>query len=129
MKISSIQFTNQFIIVFFYLILIAINTEVSIFLQVSTIIEWWISTTILFVVIVFMIFSYQKKATLIYKIIAIPVSWIIHAILSVPAALVLGILKFDPNHIRTAGEHRAVFLLASIPLLIYFMRKSTLFQK
>jgi hypothetical protein len=120
---------NQIIFVFLYVFLISVNTKCAKVIFYSPMTEWWINTTILFLFIALMIYTFQKKTSLIYKILAIPVSWIIHAILSVPAALVLGILKFDPKHIRTAGEHRAVFILASIPILIYFMRKSKLFQK
>ncbi len=120
---------NQTIFIVSYFILLTINTKCAKIFLYSSITEWWINTTILFLFIALMIFTFQKKASLIFKILAVPVSWIIHAILSVPAALVLGVLKFDPKHIRTAGEHRAVFILASIPMLIYFMRKSNLFQK
>ena len=57
----------------------------------------------------------------------VPASLVAHALLTVPAAAALGILMFDPEHARTAAEQRAVFILASLPILAAAMWRSRLF--
>ena len=73
------------------------------------------------------VFTVRERIKMIYKLLIIPASWLIHTVLTFPAALLLGILKYDPEHIRTAAEHRAVFVLASIPIILFGMKKSRLF--
>jgi len=50
-------------------------------------------------------------------------------LLTIPSGSALGVLMRMPNRVRTTGEQRAVFLLASIPILIYSMRRSSLFVR
>lgn len=57
----------------------------------------------------------------------VPASLVAHAVLTVPAAAALGILAHDPERTRSAAEGRAVFLLASLPVLAYAMWRSRLF--
>ena len=59
----------------------------------------------------------------------VPASLAGHAILTIPMAAALGILAYDPTHVRTVGEQRAVFILASLPILAYAMWRSRLFVR
>jgi len=90
--------------------------------------EWWINTFIFYVIALVCITTFKNKLRKIYKVGLTISIWLIHAILTAPSAFLLGILKFDPNHIRTQGEHRAIFILASLPILFYLMQKSKIFE-
>ena len=114
-----------FIIYWFILI---INVFISKKLQLENITEWWMHTTVFLLFITLCIFSSRKQIKIIYKLLFIPTAWLVHAILTIPAALVLGIIMHDVNHIRSAGEHRAVFILASLPGLWFFIKRSKIFD-
>lgn len=129
MRNIAFYFRNKFVIVSLLFIIITINTQVSKAINLTNITEWWMNTTILFLFIMLIIFCSSSRPRIRFYILAFPLSWIAHSLLTIPAALILGILKYDPNHIRTAGEHRAVFILASIPIIIYFLVKSKLSEK
>jgi len=51
----------------------------------------------------------------------------IHVLFTIPAAATLGILMYDDNHIRTLGEHRAVFFIAAVPIIYIAMWNSRIF--
>lgn len=87
------------------------------------------NTAVLFASVILLLFTLRKKIKMVYMISAIPASWIAHAIFTFPAAILLGIIKYNPEHIRTAGEHRAVFILASIPIIVGVLMYSKLFQE
>jgi len=125
----AFYFRNKFAIVSLLFIIITINTQVSKANNLANMTEWWINTIFLLLFIAIMVFTFQKQVSIRYKILVIPVSWLVHGLLTIPAAMVLGILKYNPNHIRTAGEHRAVFILASIPIVIYFITKSNFLKE
>ena len=57
----------------------------------------------------------------------VPASLAAHALLTVPMAAALGILVYEPDRVRSAAEQRAVFVLASLPVLAYAMWRSRLF--
>lgn len=57
----------------------------------------------------------------------VPASLAAHAFLTLPAAAALGILMYDPDRVRSIAEQRAVFILASLPVLAYAMWRSRLF--
>ena len=59
----------------------------------------------------------------------LPATFAAHVILTVPSASALGVLMRSADHVRTVGEQWAVFLLASIPILVYSMRQSYLFVR
>ena len=62
----------------------------------STMTEWWINTGIMMVLVSTSIITYHKKLKVLYKIFMIPATWIVHAIMTIPSAMLLGILKLDP---------------------------------
>ena len=98
-------------------------------LEYSNLTEWWFSTIIFLSIILLCILTYIPKLNIFYRLLLIPAALLVHAILTAPAAQVLGIIMLDPDHIRTSGEHRAVFIIASLPISIFAMNKSTLFTK
>jgi len=120
---------NKKVFLFFatYFLAIAINIQVSKHLELTNTIEWWLNTLILYVFVLTCIATLTKRLKPIYKLGLLISIWFIHAIFTTPKAFLLGILKFDPNHIRTQGEHRAIFILASLPILFYLIKKSKIF--
>jgi len=63
------------------------------------------------------------------RLVFFPASFVMHVVLTVPSGAMLGILKRSPDHVRTIGENRAQFVLASIPILLYAMHQSWLFMR
>ena len=63
------------------------------------------------------------------RIACLPASFVAHVVLTIPASAALGVLKHSVDHDRTDAEQRAVFLLASIPILAYSMWQSRLFVR
>ena len=126
---ESINIKKNMIAMSTYLTFIALNVQISKIIHCSNVLEWWINTFILYIFIIIFVVKSIKKVKLLYKVGIIISIWFIHAFLTIPAAFILGILIFDPNNIRTQGEHRAVFILASLPIFFYLMQKSKIFQK
>lgn len=63
------------------------------------------------------------------RIAFLPASFLAHVVLTVPSGAVMGVLMRSPDHVRTIGEQRAGFLMASFPVLIFSMRQSRLFVR
>jgi hypothetical protein len=63
------------------------------------------------------------------RLVFVPASFVMHVVLTIPAGAMLGILKRSPDHVRTIGEQRAVFVLASLPILLYALHQSRLFVR
>jgi hypothetical protein len=63
------------------------------------------------------------------RVLFLPACFIAHVVLTIPAAAALGILMYSFNHVRSVAEQRAVFILASIPILVYSMWQSSLFVR
>lgn len=82
-----------------------------------------------FAVIVLCMFTERGRWPLWKRLAFLPASFLAHVVLTVPAAAALGVLRHSPDHVRTVGEQRAVFLLASFPILIVAMRQSRLFMR
>ena len=123
------KWKNRNVIAFFiiYWLVLSVNTVISNKLEIPSIIEWWVNTAIILSVILLCVVTYRTKIKLFYQIIFLPISWFAHAVLTAAAAFVMGIIRLDPNHIRTDGEHRAIFILASLPVLFFALSKSKLF--
>lgn len=121
------KFKNQIIFTSIYFSCILVNTQCAKYFDYSSLTEWWINTVFLVAAVLLFIFTCKTTLRMITKIMAIPAGWIIHAILTIPAAMLLGILKFNPDQIRNAAEHRAVFILASLPIIYFVIRKSSVF--
>jgi len=120
---------NTYGLVMLYWGLITINTYLSLKLDYSTMIEWWINTILMLSIVVLCLQTFTKELKWQIKAIAIPITWLVHAIISAPAALMLGVIKLDPENLRRASEHRAIFIISSIPILLFYMNKSSLFIK
>jgi len=118
---------NQIILLSSYFFLITLNTQCAKYFAYSNLTEWWINTTFLFACVLVLIFTFNKPLKTFYKILAIPASWLVHAIFTIPAALALGILKYNPDQLRNAAEQRAVFILASLPIIYFIVKKSKIF--
>lgn len=129
MRIQKWKFWTTIIALFLYWLLLSIDAMLAKEFELPTLTEWWINTLIFFSLMVLCIFTYRTKLNIFYRLLFLPAYWLAHAALTIPAAFVLGILMYDSNHIRTSGEHRAVFILASLPILIFAMNKSKLFTK
>jgi lysylphosphatidylglycerol synthetase-like protein (DUF2156 family) len=87
---------------------------------------WVIAATFFLIVIICMIT--QRTGWRLWKrIVYLPASFLAHVILTIPSSAALGILMRTVGRERTVAEQRAVFLLASIPILVYSMRQSYLF--
>lgn len=128
MKFKELKLKNRIIAITTYFVLVAINSSLSKGFGLPSLTEWWINTSFLLVFASLLIFTFNKDINTFVKVIIIPCTWLVHAILTVPAAMLLGILMYDPNHLRTAAEHRAVFILAGIPIIIFILKKSKLFS-
>lgn len=122
-----LKIKNTYAFIIFYWGIISVNTYLSSIIIYSTKIEWWINTILMLAIVVLCLQTFIKRINWFYKAIAIPTTWLAHAIISAPVAIMLGIIKFDPENIRRASEHRAVFILSSIPILLFYMNKSSLF--
>ena len=85
-----------------------------------------ISATFFLIIIICMV-TERGRWQIWKRMIYIPLCFLFHVLLTIPSSAALGILKFSPDHVRTHAEQRAVFLLASIPILVYSMRQSRLF--
>ena len=131
MRMKVYKWKNKKVIILFIIfwILLSINAIIAKEFLLSPIIEWWINTTILLSVVLLCVLTYRAAIGLFYQILFLPISWFAHAVLTVPAAFVMGIIILDPNHIRTEGEHRAIFILASLPVLFFALSKSKLFAE
>ncbi len=123
------KWRNRNVIAFFiiYWLVLSLNAIIANKLELPSIIEWWINTAIILSVVLLCVLTYRTKIKILYQIIFIPISWFAHAVLTASAAFVMGIIRLDPNHIRTNGEHRAIFILASLPVLFFALSKSKLF--
>jgi len=128
MKTYNYKIKNTIVILALYWILLTFNTMIAMQFVMHQLIEWWISTFILMSIIGLCLLTYHKKLSILKLILYFPGAWLFHAILTIPTAQLLGLLMLDANHIRTRGEHRAIFILSSIPILIYFISKSRLFS-
>ena len=126
MKIRA-QDKNKIIAISIYLILFTLNSKISRVFEIETKAEWWINTSFLLIFTVFVVITFNVEWKIVYKILILPGVWIVHAIFTIPATTILGIIKYDPGNLRTAGEHRAVFIFASIPILIFLLNKSKFF--
>ena len=112
-----------------YWLLLSINTFYAKKIDYSTSTEWWINTIVMLLIIAISLLTYKVNIKIIYKILILPIAWLCHAILTIPSGILLGIIKFDPENIRKASEHRAIFVISSIPVLFYFVSNSKLFNK
>lgn len=121
------KISNQKVLILSYFVLITVNTQCAKYFAYPSMTEWWINTAFLIACVLLLLFTFEKKLKTVSKILAIPLSWLIHAILTIPAAFLLGILKYNPDQIRTAAEHRAIFVLASIPIILFVLKKSRIF--
>jgi hypothetical protein len=65
--------------------------------------------------------------TALKRVAFVPACLVGHAFLTVPVAAALGILVRDTEHVRSMAEQRAVFILASLPILACAMWRSSLF--
>jgi len=128
MKLNRIKYKKTVIAFILYWFLITINVTVSMKYGLTSIVEWWMNTFVFLLFMLTFMLKPNSKLSLPFKILFMPASWLIHAILTIPSSLVLGVLKYDPEHIRTMGEHRAIFILASLPIIFYGMSKSKLFS-
>jgi len=128
MKQNIIKYKKTTIVFILYWFLISINVSVSMKYGLTPIMEWWMNTFVFLLFMLTFLLTHNERVSIFYKLLFIPVSWLIHAILTIPSAYVLGILMFNQNHIRTMGEHRAVFILASLPIFFFGMTKSKLFS-
>ncbi len=128
-KIYLSRYNISIILFVVYWMLLSINVLVVKQLMLSSIAEWWINTIFFLSMVLLCVLNYKKHLNIFYRLLFIPAAWIAHAILTIPASSVLGIIMHDPNHLRTAGEHRAVFILASIPILLLFANKSKILNK
>jgi|GEM_PF-2628954 len=129
MEVYKCNTRNTIIALIIYWLCLSLNVIIAKELELSELTEWWLNTIVFLIIVFLSILTYRTGLNIYLRILFIPAAWLVHAILTIPAAQVLGILMFDPDHIRTSGEQRAVFLLASLPVLIFFMNKSTLFTK
>ncbi len=126
---SKPKFYNRIVFISAYFLFILVNTQCALYFNYSIMTEWWINTFLLMASVLLLIFTCKTSLNMALKILAIPLSWIIHVILTIPAALVLGILKYNPDQIRNAAEHRSVFILASLPVVYFVLKKSRIFQE
>jgi len=127
MKLYMWKTKNVIAFFIIYWLVLSINTVIANQLELLSTIEWWINTSIFLSVVLLCILTYRTKIKILYQIIFLPISWFTHAISTAAAAFVMGIIRLDPNHIRTEGEHRAIFILASLPVLLFALSKSKLF--
>jgi len=127
MKLTKLIFNKTLITFFLYWILISINVMISTRYKFASITEWWMNTAIFLLFMLVFILTNNSNKSLFIKLFFVPISWLIHAVLTIPSAFALGILMYDQNHIRSMGEHRAVFILASIPIIYFGMSRSNLF--
>lgn len=121
------KFNNQIVFISVYFLFLLANTQCALYFNYSSMTEWWINTIFLMASVLLLIFTFKTKLNKALKILVIPLSWIIHAIFTIPAALLLGILKYNPDQIRNAAEHRSVFILASLPIICFVLKKSRIF--
>jgi hypothetical protein len=86
-------------------------------------------TAAFFGIIVVCMFTQRTGWPLWKRIAFLPASFLAHVALTIPAAATLGVLMHSPDHVRTLGEQRAVFLMASFPILILALRQSRVFVR
>lgn len=82
-----------------------------------------------FLIVIICMITQRTQWRLWKRILYLPASFVAHVILTVPSAAALGVLMRSAGHGRTYAEQRAVFLLASIPILAYSMKQSYLFVR
>ncbi len=86
--------------------------------------------SVVFFLIIIVCMATQRSGWRVWKrILYLPACFIVHVVLTIPAAATLGIMMYSLNHTRSVAEQRAVFILASIPILVYSMRQSRLFVR
>lgn len=117
------------ITLFSYGLLLSVNTHFATSFEYSTLAEWRINTIIMLSIVVISIVSWKLNIKKVYRLLLLPAAWLAHALFTIPSALILGILKFDPFNIRKASEHRAVFVIASVPVLVFFIHNSYFFKQ
>jgi len=127
MKLLQNNNLNTIIAFSLYWLILSVSVFIAKKLEITMIAEWWMHTIVFLLFISFCILTFRTKVKIIYRLLLLPATWIAHAVMTIPAAMVLGIIMHDPNHIRTSGEHRAVFILASLPIIAFFVKKSKLF--
>lgn len=127
MKTVNFKLKKTLITFSLYWSLLSINVLISKSFEFSTMVEWWMNTIVFLVFMLIFILTSGSNRSLFIKLLFVPISWLIHAVLTIPSAFVLGILMYDQNQIRSMGEHRAVFILASIPIIYFGMSRSNLF--
>ena len=128
MKINNRQIKIVGILLLYWFLLV-VNVTFASKYNIANVFEWWISSSVFLVFIAAFVFTHHQNIRLVYKIVLLPASLLLHAILTILAASLLGILMYDENHIRTSGEHRAIFILASLPIFLFFMFKSTIIKR
>ena len=82
-----------------------------------------------FLIVITCMITQRTQWRLWKRILYLPASFLAHVILTIPSSEALGIAKRSAGHGRTDAEQRAVFLLASIPILVYSMKQSYLFVR
>jgi hypothetical protein len=126
-KKEHVKYGNIIITMVIYWLLLSVNMLITKVLNLSSLTEWWMNTVVLMILVVICLATLRTCLKILYKLTLIPIVWIVHAILTIPSSFVLGIIMNDPDHIRTNGEHRAVFILSSLPIIFMLMQKSKLF--
>jgi len=88
----------------------------------------WVIAAAFFLIILACMITQRTQWRLWKRIAYLPLSFVAHVLLTVPSSMALGILKRSTDaYARTDAEQRAVFLLASIPIVVFSMRQSRLF--
>lgn len=128
MRITHWKSRNVIIALFIYWALLSVNAHLSNLYELTHLTEWWINSFIFLSIVLLCILTYRANLIIYYRLLFIPAALLVHAIFTAPAAQLLGIIMLDLDHVRTDGEHRAVFILASLPILIFVMNKSTFFS-
>ena len=82
-----------------------------------------------FAIIILCVATERGRWPLWKRLVFVPASFVMHVVLTIPAGAMLGVLMRSPDHVRTVGEQRAVFILASLPVLLYAMHQSRLFVR
>jgi hypothetical protein len=86
-------------------------------------------SVVFFLIVILCMITERGTMKIWQRIAAVPVAFLLHAALTIPASSALGVLKYAPDHVRTLGEQRAVFLIASLPVLLLAMWRSRPFVK
>ncbi len=133
MAVKTIQQTWKHMplwtVFFFYWLLCAWTPDLLKFIGFPAANFWHANTAIMLILAAVCVFTERFSLTLWKKIVLIPGAFIVHAIFTIPAAITLGVLKFSPDHIRTQGEHQAIFFLSSLPVVVFVMWCSRIFVK